>query len=94
MRRGLVCEKRVSELDRTLQLATNAGANLVEELSQLLPAFHRMVADFVRQRGIDGDNPALLAQFDCHEAAHRPIMGCGGRQVVHCLERSLSAAKH
>jgi hypothetical protein len=37
-----------NELNRTLQLATNAGANLVEELSQLLPAFHRVHADFVR----------------------------------------------
>jgi hypothetical protein len=39
-----------NELNRTLQLAINAGANLVEELSQLLPALHRVLADFVRQR--------------------------------------------
>jgi len=33
--------------------------------------------DFVGQRGVDCDNPALLAQFDCHEAAYCAIMGCG-----------------
>jgi hypothetical protein len=33
------------------KLSTNAAADLVDELKQLLPTFHRVVADFVRQRG-------------------------------------------
>jgi len=29
-----------------------------------------VVADFFRQRGINRDNPAPLAQFDCYEDAY------------------------
>jgi len=31
-----------------------------------------VVADFVRQRGIDCGTPAPLAQFDCYEDAYYP----------------------
>ena len=60
------------DLDRPLRLSTSAGADLVDELKQLLPAFHRVVADFVWHRIIDCDNPAPLAQFDCYEDGTSP----------------------
>src|SRR5215469_6057498 len=77
----IACFIAANDLDRPLQLATNAGADLADDFKQPAPAFYRVLADFVRQRSIDCDNPALLAQFYCHEAAYCAIMGCGGWQV-------------
>src|SRR5215467_9414933 len=80
----IACFIGANDLDRPLHLATNAGADLADDFKQPVPAFYRVLADFVRQRSVDCDNPALLAQFYCHEAGYCAIMGCGGWQVVHC----------
>jgi hypothetical protein len=75
---GLVAR---DDLHRAVQLSRNTRADLLDEFKKPLPiaAFQRVSTDLLGQRSIDRDDPALLAQFNCQEAAYHRILARGGR---------------
>jgi Transposase len=69
----IACLIAPNDLDRPLQLTTNTGADLADHLKQPVPAFYRVLADFVGQRSVDCDNPGSW------------VMGHGSRRAAGCL---------
>src|SRR5262249_53061502 len=76
----IACLVAAHDIDGLLQLSVNTLADLVDELKQspAVAALQWVVADFLGYGSIDRDNPTLLTQLDCHQAAYCPIMGWGG----------------
>jgi hypothetical protein len=64
----------------------NPRPDPLAQIQEPLPVtgLQRLAADLVRQGRVHGNNPTLLAQFDCKNTAYRVIITSGGRQVVHC----------
>jgi hypothetical protein len=64
----------------------NPRPDPLAQIQEPLPVagLQRVAADLVRPGRVHGNNPTLLAQFNCKITAYRVIITSGGRQVVHC----------